>query len=59
MALRSLTEHYVIDHPIHWSDKDIEDSQQKTRDFMAGFESHYVNSDDEIRRMAGFASAKK
>ena len=58
MALRSLTEHYVLDQPVHWPDEEIEEAKQQARDFMAGFESHYVNSDDEIRRMSGFSSPR-
>lgn len=59
MALRSLTEHYVIDHPIHWSDEEIEEAKQQARDFMDGFESHYVTSDDDIRRIAGLTPVEK
>lgn len=59
MALRSLTEHYVIDHPVHWSDEEIKEATKQAHDFMDGFESHYVTSDDEIRRMAGLNPVKK
>lgn len=55
MALRSLNQHYVVDHQIQLTDADWEDSRKRTLAFMSGFKSRYVGDNDELRREAGFA----
>ncbi|OZG49820.1 hypothetical protein BOCO_0337 [Bombiscardovia coagulans] len=58
MALRSLTQHYVID-PAKVSEIDLDESRRKTQEFMSGFVSHYIGDDEELRREAGFTANKK
>lgn len=47
--------HVVIEGP-YFTEEELEDSRRRTREFMKGFKSRYIDDDEELRKESGFGS---